>query len=297
MINRLVFFVLLFVTVRAENLDGVIDLHIHSDPDSMPRSIDALEICKRAQQRGLGAVVLKNHFEPTASLAWVAARQNPRLQVFGGIALNRTVGGINPAAVERMVRVKGGLGQVVWMPTFDSENQVRVSGEKRPFVSIARNGALLPEVLEVLNLIAKHNLVLATGHSSPAEILLLTREAKKLGVKKILVTHAMMAPITMTVEQMKDVAREGAFVELVCNGVLGPRASVSIAETADAIRSVGVEHCILSSDLGQPENPLHFDGLEALFAGLRKAGLSDADIKRMSRVNPAALLGLADPRE
>lgn len=85
----------------------MIDLHIHSDPDSMPRSVDALEACRIAQQRGLRAVVLKNHFEPTASLAWVAAQQTPGLQVFGGIALNRTVGGVNPAAVERMVRVKG----------------------------------------------------------------------------------------------------------------------------------------------------------------------------------------------
>ena len=274
----------------------MIDLHIHSDPDSMPRSVDALEACRIAQQRGLRAVVLKNHFEPTASLAWVAAQQTPGLQVFGGIALNRTVGGVNPAAVERMVRVKGGLGRFVWMPTFDSENQVRVSGEKRPFVSVTRNGVLLPEVLEVLRLIAKHDLILATGHLSPVEILLLTKEAKRLGVKRILITHAMMPPIRMKVEQMKEVAREGAFVELVCNGVLGPRASVSIGDTAAAIRSVGVEHCILSSDLGQPENPLHFDGLEMLFAGLRKAGLSDADIKRMSRLNPAALLGLSKPR-
>lgn len=103
----------------------------------------------------------------------------PGIEVFGGIALNRSVGGINPAAVEHMVSVAGGRGRVVWRPTFDSENGVRRAGENRPFVSVARNGELLPEVREVIALIATHDLVLATGHSSPAEALLLLREGRR----------------------------------------------------------------------------------------------------------------------
>lgn len=294
MLKRFLLFALLFSTLRAQDLTGVIDLHIHSGPDSMPRSIDAVDIVKMAKQRGLRAVVLKNHFEPTASLAYVAGKLTPGLQVFGGIALNLTVGGVNPAAVQRMTQMAGGLGRIVWMPTFDSENQVRLSGETRPSVPIARNGVLLPEVIEVLRLIASHDLVLATGHSSPAESLLLIREAKRLGVKRILVTHAMMPPIKMSTPEMKEAAKEGAFIEFVYNEVIGPRSVVPLADCAAAIRAIGVEHCVLASDLGQPHNPLHLEGLEILFAELRKEGFAVADIERMSKQNPAELLGLGN---
>jgi len=292
MFKRLALFVLLFSTLQAQDLNGVIDLHVHSGPDSMPRSIDAVDIVKLAKQRGLRALVLKNHFEPTASLAYVAGKLSPGILVFGGIALNRTVGGINPAAVQRMTQVAGGLGRFVWMPTFDSENQVRLSGEARPFVRIVENGVLLPEVIEVLKLIASHDLVLGTGHSSPAETLLLIREARRLGVKRILVTHAMMPPIKMSAPEMKEAAKEGAYIEFVYNEVIGPRSVVSLADCATAIRAVGVEYCILASDLGQTHNPLHLEGLEMLFAELRKTGFSVEDIERMAKLNPSALLGL-----
>src|SRR5208282_2449994 len=128
----------------------------------------------------------------------------PGIEIFGGIALNRTVGGVNPAAVERMVRVKGGWGRVVWMPTFDAENQVRYSKEDRPFVPVSRNGELLPEVKEVLRIIAQHRLVLATGHSSAVEDLMLIRAAKSAGIQEIVVTHPMSSPVRMNLDEMKQ---------------------------------------------------------------------------------------------
>jgi len=280
------------VTASAQTLTGVVDIHVHSDPDSMPRSIDAIDAAKLARSRGMRGLVLKNHYEPTASLAYLVRKEVPGIELFGGIALNRTVGGVNPAAVERMPRVKGGWGRVVWMPTFDAENQVRFSKENRPFVSVSKNGQLLPEVKEVLALIAKNKLTLATGHSSPQEDLLLIRAAKDLGVSRIVVTHAMLPPVKMNVEQMKQAAAMGAYLEFVYNALLGPNKSFEMPEYAAAIRAVGPEHCILSSDLGQAGNPLHPDGLEAFFRGLRGQGFSVAEIDRMSKTNPARLLGL-----
>src|SRR6266849_2580622 len=123
---------------QAQTLNGVVDIHVHCDPDDRPRSIDAIDIAKLARDRGIRALVLKNHYEPTESMAFLVRKVVPGIEIFGGIALNRTVGGINPAAVERMTRVKGGWGRVVWMPTFDAENQVRFSKENRPFVSVSR---------------------------------------------------------------------------------------------------------------------------------------------------------------
>jgi hypothetical protein len=273
-------------------LSGVIDFHVHADPDSLPRSIDAIDLARLAKQHGMRGLVLKNHYEPTASLAYIVRKEVPGLEVFGGIDLNRTVGGVNPAAVERMTMVKGGWGRVVWMPTFDAENQVRYSREQRPFVSVSRGGQLLPEVREVIGLCAKHGLTLETGHSSGEECLMIVREARRQGVAHVVVTHAMLPPVGMTVAQMRVVAEQGALLEFVYNGLIGPSKSGTMRQYADAIRQVGPQHCILASDLGQPGNPLHPDGLEAFFAGLEREGISPADIALMSRTNPARALGL-----
>src|SRR6266699_15908 len=124
-------------------LTGVIDIHAHSDPDSRPRSIDAIDLARLAKQRGMRGLVLKNHYESTAALAYIVRKEVPGIEIFGGIDLNRSVGGVNPAAVERMVLIKGGWGKVVWFSTFDSENQVKFSKENRPFVSVVKNGQLV----------------------------------------------------------------------------------------------------------------------------------------------------------
>ncbi len=280
------------LSVWGQTLSGVVDLHAHADPDSLPRSIDALELARLARKRGLRAIVLKNHYEPTAGLAWLVRKEVPGLEVYGGIALNRAVGGINPAAVERMTSVKGGWGRIVWMPTFDAENHVRTSGEPRPFVAVSRDGRLLPEVLQVLDLIARHDLVLATGHASPPEVLLLVQEARRRGVHRILVTHALLAPVRMNLAEMKAAAANGAFLEFVYNALVGPNRSLTPRQYAEAIRAVGPEHCVLSSDLGQAGSPLHPDGLEAFFGVLRQEGLTAEEIAEMAKRNPARLLGL-----
>lgn len=273
-------------------LSGVVDIHAHCDPDSIPRSIDAIDLARLARDRGMRGLVLKNHYDPTASLAYVVRKEVPGIEVFGGIVLNRTVGGINPAAVEHLVAVKGGWGRVVWMPTYDAENQVRYSKENRPFVPVARNGELLPEVKEVLRIIARHRLVLATGHSSPAEDLMLIRAGKSAGIQEIVVTHPMSPPVRMSVDEMKQSAALGAYLEFTYSSLLAPKEPLTIRDYASAIRAVGIEHCILSSDLGQPGNPLHPDGWVTYFQKLRAQGFSQQQIDQMAKVNPAKLLNL-----
>jgi hypothetical protein len=273
---------------RAQTLAGAVDMHAHSDPDGSPRSIDAIDLARLAKSRGMRAIVLKNHYEPTASLAYVVRKEVPGIEVFGGISLDLTVGGVNPAAVEWMTKVKGGYGRVVWMPTFDSENQVTSSGQQRPFARVAKDGKLVPEVLQVIAIIAKNNLVLETGHSSPAEAMLLIREARRQGVQNILVTHAMSSPVSMSIPDMQEAAKLGAYLEFVW---VKPGSDAAKAYVK-AIREVGPEFCVLSSDLGQPANPLHPDGLLQLYEYLHSQGFSVNDIDRMAKANPAKLLGL-----
>src|SRR3954463_7195820 len=135
-------------SARTQTLQGVIDIHAHADPDGTARSIDAIDLAKLAKTRGMRAIVLKNHYEPTASLAYIVRKEVPGIEVFGGISLDLTVGGVNPAAVEWMTKVKGGYGRVVWLPTFDSENQA--AGTGRPFARVVRDGSVTPEVSQVI---------------------------------------------------------------------------------------------------------------------------------------------------
>src|SRR5262249_12696862 len=241
---------------------------------------------------GMRAIVLKNHYEYTSGLAYIVGKQVPGIEVFGGVDLNLTVGGINPAAVEYMAATTGGRGRFVWMPTFDSENQVRFSKENRPFVSVSKNGELLPAVKEVIASIAKHNLVLATGHSSAEEGLMLVREGRRQGVQRIVVTHAMNDPIRMTVPQMQEAAKLGAFVEFVGGNVGDADGPARMDRFADAIKRIGPEFCILSSDLGQKGNAVPAPGFVAFLAARKARGITDAQIDRMSRRNPAQVLDL-----
>ena len=273
----------------SQTLDGMIDMHAHSDPDGTARKIDATDLARLAKSRGIRGLVLKNHYEPTASLAYVVRKEVPGIEVFGGISLDLTVGGVNPAAVEWMTKVKGGLGKVVWMPTFDSEAQVKLTKQDRPYASVAKDGKLLPETVKVIEVVAKNNLVLETGHSSPAETLLLIKEAKARGVQNVLVTHAMTSPGgPLSLTDMQQAAKMGAYLELVYS----PFTEEYLKNAAEAIRSIGPASWVVSSDLGQPTNPLHPDGLMALCKGLMTHGITVQEINLMTKTNPAKLLGL-----
>jgi hypothetical protein len=279
------------------NLKGAIDIHAHMGPDSMPRMIDADDLARLAKRFGMRGLVLKNHFEPTASMAYLMRKEVPGIELFGGVTQDRAVGGINLEAVKHMANVKGGYGRVVWLPTFDSE-----AGRKgrAPFVPVSRDGKLLPDVIELIDYIAAHpQLVLETGHVSAEEALLVIHEARAHGVKHIVVTHAMASPINMTIPQMQQAARDGAFLEFVYAATLGRKATLTIPKYAEAIRAVGPKSCILTTDLGgtpapgDPPRPFPPQGLLEFMRKLHRQGFPVADINLMAKTNPALALGLA----
>jgi hypothetical protein len=273
-------------------LEGVIDLHAHCAPDSMPRSIDGFELATIAKRQHMRGLLLKNHYTQTASLAYMVHQAVPGIEIYGGIALNASVGGINPAAVEHMVRTTGHLGRVVWMPTFDSEHYHRTWVQNPNHVPISRNGELLPKVIEVLELMAREKLALATGHSSPEESMLLIREAKKRGIDRIIVTHPANRRVSMSIEQQKEAAKLGALLEYPYNILLPTGEGVGIEPVAKAIRAVGPQYCVLSSDLGQVGNAVHTDGLLMFVQQLRDRGFTVHETDQMTKQNPAKFLGL-----
>ena len=272
-------------------LDGVIDTHVHSAPDSRQRGIDAYEVARMARRYGMRAVVMKNHYTQTASLAYLLSQTVPEVRFFGGIALNNTVGGVNPAAVEHMALTTGGLGKVVWLPTFDSEHGHLTMRPNPLHVPVSRDGELLPEVLRVFEVVAQYDLSLATGHSSPDETLAIIPAAQAAGVRRIIVTHPESALVKMPIAQQRRAAELGAWLEYPI-GIALPPNPMSFEEFIDRIRQVGPEHVILSTDLGQVMRPTPADGFHGYLDRMREAGFSQAGLDLMTKSNPASFLGL-----
>jgi hypothetical protein len=202
--------------------------------------------------------------------------------------------------VEAMALTRGGRGRVVYMPTVDSEYLNPGSPNAVP---VSRNGKLLPEVQEVLKVMAKHDLSLSTGHSSPEESLMLIRAARDAGLDKIYVQHPNHSGIVMSMATMKEAVRLGALIEIVLSdeGLTGggpavvdvqnPVQDFGPQKIAD-IQALGPENVVLSSDLGQPGRMTHADAFQIALAVLAKAGFSQAEIDMMTKHNPARFLGL-----
>ena len=270
------------------DLTGTIDLHIHTAPDVRPRKLDDEEAARQAAARGMRAILLKSHVTLTADRAVLAQKAVPGVRVFGGLALNDAVGGFNPAAVETALRL--GAAQI-WMPT-ESAAAGQVLRSSRG-LSVLEDGALKPVVHEILRLIAEHDVILGTGHLSVPEIQALVPAARTAGIRKVLVTHPEHPPVEMpplAQEELRD--RYGVFFErcLITTTLAG--GSLPFGGLAARIRRVGWETTVISTDLGQPNNPFPVDGLAAYMAGLAAEGFAPAAIAHMSQVNPALLLGL-----
>jgi len=291
-------------------LRGAIDLHSHLDPDGYGpghngRALDVMDMAKLAEAAGMRGFVIKMHYDQTADDAYLVRKQFPKLEVFGGIGSNFATGGMNPAAIRQMADVKGGWGRVVWMPTWDAKHYVEHNGNNRPFITVVKNGQLVPEARAVIATLAelngktrgsKGNLVLATGHNAPEEVLLIVKEARALGLQ-VLVTHPLLESVGMNMAQMQQAVKMGAYLEFV---TAFTRSAATTKEYVEAIREIGPQYCIVSSDKGQgrgeeghdgpAQSPV--DGLSEAAQVLRKNGFNDADLTLMFKTNPAKILGL-----
>ena len=282
---------------------GAYDTHVHVAPDVMDRRIDDLDLARRCLDVGLAGFVLKSHYVTTAERASVVRKAVPGVDALGAITLNGSMGGMNPAAVE----IAGRLGaRIVWMPTVDSRNQRTNTASDLPGAKPAMWGALqadlhaqgivpdivdvvspsgdvLDSVRQVLRVIARHDMVLATGHLAAAEIVAVVTAAKEEGVRRVVVTHPEFTSQRLPVEDQQRLAELGALLERCFT--TPHTGKVAWEELFAHIRAVGPSHSVLSSDLGQPFNPPVEDGL-ALFADkLLEAGFTEEDVHTMAVVN------------
>jgi hypothetical protein len=270
-------------------LEGAVDLHVHSAPDVDARRFNDIELAREAARARMRAILIKSHQNSTVERAWLVSRCVPEVQVFGGLVLNETIGGLNPAAVRLAVSM--GAKQV-WMPTRSARNHRRYENLPGGITSLDESGKLLPVVEEILQILAGSGCILGTGHLSPEETFALINRACALGGLKVLVTHPEWPPTFHSVVQQKALAARGNVTFERCFVSTTHRCGFVPFETIEqAIMETGVEHTVLSTDLGQPDTPAPVDGLRQFAARLRSTGFSVDDIHQMTQSNQARLLG------
>jgi hypothetical protein len=289
-------------------LEGAIDTHIHSAPDVLPRKFNDLELAQRFKARRMAGFVLKSHYICTADRATLVNAIVPEIQAFGAIALNNSVGGLNPLALD----IAGRLGtKVVFLPSVDNANELenvqgqrdesklpywmsiaremRAMGIAGSWLSVTEDGTVTPAARQCLEIVAKHDMVLATSHIRPSEVTPVVNAAKEAGVKRIVITHPEFPTTLLSIAHQQELARLGVFFERCFTT---PNTGKVAWETVFAnIREVGPETTILATDLGQSNAPYPDEGLGMFAAKLLDNGFSEAEVQIMVRDNAAQLLG------
>jgi hypothetical protein len=282
---------------------------VHSGPDLLPRKFNDIQLAELAQKRKFGGIVLKSHHAVTADRATLVREMFPGTKFYGAIALNNPVGGLNATAIDIAARLGA---RVCWLPTCDSANeQANVAGQldesKLPYwMSIARelraagiagayltvtdgHGKVLPEMQQCLEVIAKYDMVMATGHINPSELEPVIQAAKQAGVQRIIITHPEFPTTHLTVDDQKNLQQDDVYFERVFTTPHTNKCSWD--ETLNNIKEVGTSSTIVATDLGQTTNPGLQEGFEIYIDKLLDAGFTEANIKTMTQHNAAALLG------
>jgi hypothetical protein len=277
---------------------GSIDMHLHPGPDTFKCRLDALEAAKQARQAGMRAIVIKNHYYPTAPLAIMVNQLVPDFDTIGSICLDYETGGLNALALENSARMGA---RVVWMPTFSSINSrssMRALGlplKGEGFSILDNQGKLVPEIRPILELVKQYDMVLASGHISPPETFALEAEARQLGIRKFVITHPLdheFVTEAFSKEDLVQLSRKGAFIECTFIAFLASEFKHDPALMVDIIKSVGADQCIMGTDLGQSFNPLPVEGMRMFIVTLLKNGITEDEINLMLKLNPGKLLGL-----
>lgn len=282
-------------------LKGAIDIHIHSAPDVYPRILNDIELALQAKELGMQAILVKNHFTETAGRARLAS-DAADFPVFGGIALNLSVGGLNPHAVRTALKLGA---KTVWLPTLhsrqfvaDKSHVVNLAGEIGDDIEglyvLNDDDSLKEELYSIFDLIIEHDSSLATGHITMKESKVIVKEAASRGVKKIIVTHPLASFVNYSVEDMKEIIDLGAtYLEHVFNDTTR---QVSHPITREAlfsgIKAIGADHCIMSTDAGQWLNPVPVQQMGIYIQDMLNFGFSERDIGIMVADNPARILGI-----
>lgn len=280
-------------------LERALDLHVHTAPDLIARYGTDLEIARDARNAGMAGVVVKSHVVPTVTRAAVANEAIGEDVLYGGVALNGSVGGLNPDAVEIALDLGA---EIVWLPTAWSANhasQARAAGEERfvgqrvpgpdEEISVVSGGSLVPEVERIVGLVEEADAVLATGHVGADATEAVVEACADAGVG-CLVNHPFFRVVDLPIETQVGLAERGAIMEYCAYSVESTEGH-DVDRVARAIDRVGPEHAVLATDFGQASNP-PVEGLARFAGALLEAGLSVATVRTLLAETPRGVLGV-----
>lgn len=271
-------------------LQGAFDTHIHGSPDIVPRKMSDFVLAQSAKMAGIKGIVLKNHVTPTTSRAKLVQEAVGDLHVFGGLVLNREAGGLNPAAVETELALGA---KEIWMPTKSSVNELtKCNGDLTKSVPLTNEeGAFRPELFDILDLIAKEDAILGTGHLAANEIEKLVTLAKNRGVQRIIITHPEYELPKMPIDMQKRLARQGVMFER-CFFACNPPMNLPLAAVVEQIKATGAELSIMATDFGQLFNDDPVAGFRRYIRTMLELGTPPEDIETMVKKNPAQIFGV-----
>lgn len=282
-------------------LEGAIDFHIHPTPDVYPRLLNDVELAISAKENGMRAILIKNHYFETASRATIAS-EVAEFDVFGGIALNLTNGGLNKHAVR--MALKMGAKQV-WMPTVHAQHFVQnkshvanlateIGSDIEGIFLLNEDGSLKEELYPIFDEIIAFDAILATGHITKEEAKVLVKEAADYGVKKIMITHPAATFVNYSTDDMKEILDlGGSYLEHTWNDVTRQVSHpLEIKALVEVIKTMGASNNILSTDAGQWLNPPAPQQMGIYIKEMLKAGISEQDVRTMVADNPAKMLGI-----
>lgn len=281
-------------------LSGVSDIHIHAAPDSVDRAINELEMARAAQKAGYRSIMFKSNDFSCHDRAYLVQEVVPDFACFGSLVMNRVHGDkINVRAAELAVKTTGNHCRCIWMPTLDAAYQYTLLKRTEKGIPVLNDsGIVLPEVVRVMEICAEADIIFATGHSSPAESIILAEKAREVGVGKFVVTHANSNFWKMTHDQIKQCVDLGTFIEYsyITNlwrpGTGLPAFPRMSDEEFVAFARINPERSFITTDLGQVGMPLPLEGMRMCIMALIDAGVPQKDIDVLVRSNPARLVGL-----
>ena len=269
-------------------LQGVIDIHIHTNPDIRGRRLNDIELATEARRVGARAIVIKLHLVTTMDRAAIARVVVPEIDIFGGIVLNPHVGGLNAIAVDTAIKLGA---KFVWLPTSFSANERKHQGKSDGIETVV-DGKVVPALLPILKMVAEADVALATGHLTPTESLVVVEEARKQGVKKIVINHPEWMTVNMSIDDQKRLSQFDVFFERCYARNVGGKYDKNFRRNLDAMEVLGFDSTIVATDGGQVENPMWSDALAEYIGFLLHAGVPQAALDQMTKVNPAKMLGL-----
>lgn len=283
------------------SMRGVIDMHVHTNPDLRTRAYDDFELCDAAVKVGARANVIKTHMGDTSCRAALVNHYNQIVHgendytMFGSIVMNSCVGGINPVAVENALKLGA---KVVWLPTMSARNHLLKLGKPTDgCVDVVLEGKVVPEMEQIFALVNKYDAVLGTGHIGVEEIFIVVKAAREAGVKKIVVTHPEWWIVDMNEEQQLKIVQEYDVLLERCyaqnKGVGAGNGYLSnLPGNLEIIKKVGYKNVLVSTDGGQVENPHWELAMHEYMQYLYDHGIPEEEIRYMTHDLPCWLLGI-----